>query len=182
MKNQRDRSQRTNPRRDPEWYDISTNCTKDEFLSVMKIYARNIVSEYGLDVDINSLNWEVSTKAKRRAGAVKRQNGRPTSVSITWEYFQQNGWLTTASTIRHELIHVHLLNSENDSSHGTKFQELADRLDTSIHCEIFAEPVWWVICQNCESRIARYQRSKLTEKPERYRCKRCGGRFRVGEN
>jgi predicted SprT family Zn-dependent metalloprotease len=167
---------------DPEWFDISTDCSKEEFLSVVKVYARGVVRDYGLDVDVGSLIWEVSTRAKRRAGAVKHIDGQPTSISITWEYFQQNGWIDTASTVRHELIHVHLLNMENDPSHGPRFQEWAERLDTSLHCEIFAEPKWWVVCRSCESEIARYQKSKLVEHPKKYRCQNCGGEFRVEEN
>ena len=167
---------------DPEWFEISPDCSKEEFLSVVKVYARNVVHEYGLDVDVGSLTWEVSLRAKRRAGAVKHIDGQPTMISITWEHFKQNGWIDTASTVRHELIHVHLMNTERDTSHGPKFQKWAERLNTSLHCEIFAEPKWWVICRSCESEIARYQKSKLVEHPKKYRCQNCGGEFRVEEN
>lgn len=167
---------------DPEWFEISTDCSQDEFLSVVKVYARKVVSEYDLDVDISSLTWEVSTRAKRRAGAVKHVNGEPSSVSITWEYFKQNGWMDTASTVRHELIHVHLLNLKNDASHGMEFKKWAKRLDTSLHCDLFVEPKWWIVCQCCESEIARYRKSKLVEHPEKYRCRNCGGEFQVKEN
>jgi predicted SprT family Zn-dependent metalloprotease len=183
MTSSNDRIRSTVPSRsDPEWFEISQDCSKEEFLSLVKVYARNVVREHGLDVDVTSLKWEVSTRAKRRAGAVKHIDGHPTSISITWEYFKQNGWTDTASTVRHELIHVHLLNTENDASHGPRFQDWAGRLDTSLHCEVFAEPKWWVVCQSCESEIARYQKSKLVEHPRKYRCQYCGGEFQVEEN
>ena len=169
-------------RKDPTYYKISKNSSKNEFISVVKTYAKSVVSEFDMDVDVRALNWEVSSRAKRRAGAVKHHNGDPKSISITWDHFQKNGWLAVASTIRHELIHVHLLNLKDDSTHGPNFQKLANKLDAPLHCERFSEPKWWVICEECDLRIERYQKSNLVKSPHQYRCGSCGGKFYVKEN
>ena len=160
-------------------YRISPNCSKDEFLSASKVYARNVVSRYDLDVKVSDLDWEVSVRAKRRAGAVKRRGGEPTGISLTWKYFQKKGWKKTASTIRHELIHVHLINQVNDHGHGERFQSWAERLDTHVNCNRFCEPKWWVICKKCEIELPRYRKSKLIKNPDQYQCGNCGGEFTI---
>ncbi|WP_224337487.1 SprT-like domain-containing protein [Haloprofundus halobius] len=167
---------------DTTYYAVGPEATVPEFLAVSKLYAREVVRHYGLTVDVSGLDWEVSKRAKRRAGAVKHRDGTPETVSLTWEFFQNCGWEATAETIRHELVHVHLLNEEGDGSHGARFEELAAELDTHVNCERFAEPKWWIRCASCGTALARYRRSKLVENTESYRCGSCGGSLRLSEN
>lgn len=163
-------------------YHIAPDVTHEEFLAVAKLYARAVVEDHGLAVDVDALDWEVSTRAKRRAGAVKHRDACPETVSLTWDYFQTKGWDAMAETIRHELVHVHLLNEFADCSHGERFRRLATQLDTGVHCERFAEPNWWVVCRSCGQRTGRYRRSKLVTNVEAYRCGNCGGRLRREKN
>lgn len=167
------------PTTDPEWYEVSTDCTAAELTSVARAYARAVVAAHDLAVDVGDLAWEISKRAKRRAGAVRHVDGDPEAIRLTWEHFQRRGWRETAATIRHELVHVHLLNTDGDPAHGEAFRQLAAELDAPLRCARFAEPKWWVVCESCGSRLARYRRSKLVEQPERYRCGECGGRLRV---
>lgn len=160
---------------DVERFRISSDCSHREFLAVARIYAREVVEEHSLTVSVEDLEWEVSTRAKRRAGAVKYADGEPETVSLTWGYFEENGWVDVASTIRHELIHVHLLNEYGESGHGERFRRLAERLDTSVHCELFTEPEWWVECSDCSNRLARYRNSRLVRATDEYVCGECGG-------
>jgi len=113
---------------------------------------------------------------------VEYRDGQPETVRLTWEQFEQQGWERAASTIRHELIHVHLLNEGVGAGHGEAFEQLASELDTQVHCERFAEPNWWVTCTDCENRMGRYRRSKLVTNPENYHCGNCGGRLQVEAN
>jgi predicted SprT family Zn-dependent metalloprotease len=159
------------------FYKVSPDCSRDEFISASKVYARKVVAQYNLDVNVTNLDWEVSMRAKKRAGAVKRRSGEPTAISLTWRYFQQKGWKKTAATIRHELIHVHLINQADDHSHGERFRRWADRLSTHVNCERFCTPKWWVICGECETNIPRYRKSKLIKHPNQYQCGNCGGDF-----
>jgi len=162
---------------DASFYRISPDCSQSEFLSAAKVYARRVAEEYDLHVRVSDLSWEVSTRAKRRAGAVKRVGGKPAAISLTWEYFQQKGWKEVAATIRHELIHVHLINQYDDHSHGERFRRLADRLNTHVNCDRFCDPKWWVICEDCGSRVPRYRKSKLVKNPDKFQCGNCSGTF-----
>lgn len=167
---------------DTGWYAISSDCSREEFLAVAKTYARAVVDEHGLSVSVGDLDWAVSTRARRRAGAVRHRDGEPEVVVLTWGQFETNGWDATAGTIRHELAHVHLLNEAGDPGHGPAFRRLADRLDAPLHCERFSDPRWWVVCAACGNRIARYRRSKLVTHVGEYECGECGGDLRVEEN
>lgn len=158
---------------------IDPDCSREEFLAVAKVYAREVVDDHDLSVSVSDLEWSVSERAKRRAGAVKHRDGDPKSVVLTWAQFAERGWSATAATIRHELVHVHLLNEADDPSHGDRFRDLASELDTDVHCERFTDPEWWVVCEDCGTRLARYRRSKLVTNPEAYACGDCGGDLRV---
>lgn len=164
------------------YYHIEPDVTVEEFLAVSKLYAREIVDQHELTVTVDDLEWNVSTRAKRRAGAVRYRDDRPEAVSLTWEYFETQGWEAMAETIRHELVHVHLLNEYGDGSHGERFRRVAEALRTTVHCERFAAPKWWIVCRSCGLRIARYRRSKLVENVESYRCGSCGGALRRDAN
>ena len=167
---------------DPEPYEISQPCTHEELLAVAKVYARAVVRETGLTVSVSELDWEMSTRAQRRAGATTYRDGEPQSIKLAWKQFERRGWEATASTIRHELIHVHLLNEDVGSGHGEPFRRLAAELETDVHCERFTDPKWWVHCTECDATLARYRRSKLISNPDSYKCANCGGDFRVEAN
>ncbi len=164
---------------DPEHYTINQPCTHEEFLAVAKVYARDVVRTFDLSVSVSDLSWNVSTRARRRAGAITYRNGEPQSIKLAWKQFETQGWEATASTVRHELLHAHLLNEGVGPGHGEEFRRLAGSLDTPVHCERFSEPKWWVHCMDCDVKLARYRRSKLISNPEDYRCRSCGGDFRV---
>jgi predicted SprT family Zn-dependent metalloprotease len=167
---------------DVGYYALDVDASVEEFLAVAKVYAREVVRAYDLSASVSALDWEVSKRAKRRAGAVRHRDGTPLAVSLTWEHFQERGWGAAAETVRHELLHVHLLNEHGDPSHGERFRTLAERLQTGVHCERFADPDWWVVCTDCDSRLARYRRSKLVTDTDDYRCGGCGGALRVVDN
>ena len=167
------------PGLDTEFYAIDTDASPEEFLAVARVYAREVAANHDLSVDVVALDWAVSKRARRRAGAVRYRDGDPETVSITWQLFTNRGWGAAAETIRHELVHVHLLNEHDDPSHGERFEAWADRLQAPVTCELFADPNYWVVCRDCGSEMARYRESKLVKHPEDYRCSGCGGRLDV---
>lgn len=160
-------------------YAVDADATDEQFLAAAKLYAREVVDRHDLSVAVSDLEWSISRRAKRRAGAVKHRDGEPREVVLTWGHFAEHGWEAATETIRHELIHVHLLAEADDPTHGAAFEALATELDAPTHCERFTDPEWWVICEDCGARLARYRRSKLVEEPGRYSCGDCGGAFRV---
>ena len=155
--------------------------TKAALLDRAREYAREVVADYFPDADLGleDVEWEVSTRAKRRAGATKynRWTGE-VAVSLTWAAYQRLGWEAMRETIRHELVHVWQLRTRGKAGHGPDFRAKAADLDASLHCERFAAPKWWLICESCGERTPRYRRSKTVTHPERYSCS-CGGALRV---
>lgn len=163
-------------------FEISRNCSREKLRRTSKRYASEVVESHDLMVEIEDLEWEISTRAKRRAGAIKLIDDKPISVTLTWNYFQEKGWAGLKKTIRHELIHIHLINKNGDRSHGDRFKEMAKELNTDIHCDIFTSPKWWVRCDNCEERVPRYKKSRLIKETERYSCNYCSGPLTVISN
>lgn len=84
--------------------------------------------------------------------------------------------------MRHELIHAWQYHELGEAEHGRTFDRWTDALDTTQHCERFTSPKWWLICEDCGGRIARYRRSKTLRNPEEYSCGECGGAIRVEES
>lgn len=56
-----------------------------------------------------------------------------------------------------------------------------DRLDTSQHCDRFAAPKWWLVCDDYDGRITRYPHLKKVYNPGEYRYNKCGGSLCVEE-
>lgn len=162
-----------------EWYAVAPPCSHEEFLAAVRVYARDIVTHHDLSVDVSSLEWAVSTRAKRRAGLLRYRDDTPVEIRLAWRLFENQGWQAVASTVRHELAHAHLVTEHGDASHGPRFQQLADRLNTTTHCQRFTPPEWWVVCTDCEHRLPRYRESRLVQHPGEYACGRCGGTLTV---
>jgi|AntRauTorcE11898_2_1112593.scaffolds.fasta_scaffold04138_2 predicted SprT family Zn-dependent metalloprotease len=160
-------------------YSLSSECTDRELRSVVKIYAREVVDAHDLAVSVSELEWEISHRAKRRAGALYHADGQPERIQIARRQFDNSGWLAVASTIRHELIHAHLVRVADEPGHGERFERLAAELDTSVHCDRFSDPKYWVRCEDCDQKIPRYRESKLVKQADQFRCGDCGGRFDV---
>ncbi len=160
-------------------YQVHPGCSPTEFIAAVKLYARAVADLFDLTVPVHELDWEISRRAKRRAGAVISTDGCPVRVRLTWEYFQREGWAAMAGTVRHELVHVHLLCEADDGSHGPAFRSLAEQLDAPRHCTRFAPPKYTVRCVDCPTEYYRYRRSKLVDRVDAYRCGECGGKLIV---
>lgn len=160
---------------DLSWYSIDTNCSDSELLAISKVYARDVTEAYDFSVNISDLDWKVSARAKRRAGVLKYKNKTPKMIILSRKYFENKGWDAVAATIRHELIHAHLVATRGDATHGDAFKSLAEKLQTHVHCDTFVDPDWIVECLACECEFPRYRRSKVVRNPDKYACGKCGG-------
>jgi predicted SprT family Zn-dependent metalloprotease len=174
--------------------------THEELILGSRAYCREATREYDIDVEFSLVDWEVSTRAKRRAAAVKRPKipdaevGTPvdwsaaaervgTSVpelrnctlSLTWaafESFEVGEW---TATLRHELIHVEQFQRYGTTDHGPAFKERAGTVDASVRCPPFADPKFVLTCENCGSVVGRrYRECKLVREHEQYRSSCCG--------
>lgn len=145
--------------------------------------AADYATKLPLPVDLTSVSWEVSRRAKRRAGACRYdpESGEVT-IRLTWAAYEAFGWDEFAGVVRHELVHAYEFQTRGESGHGPTFRALADEIDAPRRCRRFAPPTYWVTCRDCGERLARYRRSKLVQRPDRYRCGACGGGLSVERN
>lgn len=164
-------------------------------------YARDVVATADLAVDCSLVEWDVSTRAKRRAGAVIAPDfpdatvGEPydwtgvprarreCTVRLTWEAFEELGRDAMAGTVRHELVHVAQFQRYGTTGHGDDFERRAARLDAPLTCESFATPAYLLACDACGETVARrFRRSKVVKHPDRYRSGCCGAPLVAREN
>ncbi|WP_254271948.1 SprT-like domain-containing protein [Haloarcula marina] len=164
-------------------------------------YCRQVRREWGVDVRFDLVEWEVSSRAKRRAAAVKRPklpdatvgepydwervdgaDGRPLpcTLSLTREAFDSFDRAEWEATLRHELIHVEQYQRDGTTDHGAAFRARAAALDTEVHCPAFAEAKHVLTCESCGDVVARrYRDCKLVRERERYRSDCCGASLAV---
>lgn len=172
----------------------------EDLIAWSRAYARAARREWLLDVRLDLVEWEVSTRARRRAAAVKRPrldgavvgepydwdaldgaDGRPLpcTVSLTWAAFRDFSRAEWESTLRHELVHVEQYQRSGTTGHGTRFERRAAELETEVHCRTFAEPKWTFHCESCDGVTAhRYRECKLVRQYERYRSNCCDAPLR----
>ncbi|WP_135663579.1 SprT-like domain-containing protein [Halorhabdus rudnickae] len=167
----------------------------DELIAWSCTYAREARREWGLDVRLDLVEWTVSTRARRRAAAVKRpeiadatvgepvdweripdSDGRPLpcTISLTWaafEAFTQSEW---ESTLRHELLHVEQFQRDGTTDHGATFKRRARAVETDVHCRTFATPQWLFRCGDCGQEVARrYRDCAFVTEYDQYRSECC---------
>ncbi|MFC6864831.1 transcription elongation protein SprT [Halomicroarcula sp. GCM10025817] len=168
----------------------------DDLLAWSRAYCREVRREWGVSVRFDLVDWEVSTRAKRRAAAVKRPklpdatvgepydwervdgaDGRPLpcTVSLTWAAFEAFDRAEWAATLRHELVHVEQYQRDGTTDHGAAFRARAADLETDVHCPAFSEPKYVLTCESCGDLVARrYRDCKLVRERARYRSDCCG--------
>ncbi|WP_324758778.1 SprT-like domain-containing protein [Haloarcula sp. GH36] len=177
----------------PEYDAVDTD---EELIAWSREYCRRVRRERGVDVRFDLVEWAVSTRAKRRAAAVKRPtlpeatvgdpydwdsvpgaDGRPLpcTMSLTREAFESFARSEWEATLRHELIHVEQYQRDGTTDHGPAFRRRAAALDTDVHCPSFADPKYVLTCRECDRLVARrYRECKLVRERERYRSDCCG--------
>ncbi|WP_136687523.1 SprT-like domain-containing protein [Halorhabdus amylolytica] len=168
----------------------------DELIAWSRAYARKARREWLLDVRLDLVEWSVSTRARRRAAAVKRQripdatvgkpidwgrvpesDGRPLpcTISLTWEAFESFSGDEWKSTLRHELLHVEQFQRDGTTDHGPAFERRAREVETDVRCRTFATPEWLFRCSECGSEVARrYRECPFVREYEAYRSECCG--------
>ncbi|MDG5762007.1 SprT-like domain-containing protein [Natronococcus sp. A-GB1] len=153
--------------------------TKAELRARAASHAADVAGEHFPELPVESINWETSTQMQRSAGKAgyNRASGQIT-IRLSWDAYREYGWQKFARTVRHELIHAYQFHKHGEADHGPTFTRWVDPLDTDRHCERFADPKYWIVCDDCEKRDPRYQRSKIVKNPGNYRCQ-CGGDLRV---
>ena len=137
-------------------------------------HAATVAAEHFPELPVEAIMWETSTRMKRSAGtAIYDRASEEITIRLSWDAYQEYGWEQFSRTVRHELIHAWQYHEYGEADHGPTFRRWVEPLETDRHCEQYAEPKYWVVCEGCERRDPRYRRSKVVKYPERYAC-RCG--------
>ncbi|WP_148414110.1 SprT-like domain-containing protein [Haloferax sp. KTX1] len=172
--------------------------TGDELVSWSRAYCRRAASDYGFSVDLHRVEWEVSTRAKRRAAAVKtptvddaavgeprrwdstssradRLGDPPTcTMSLSWRAFESFDRAEWSATLRHELVHVEQFQAFGATDHGPAFKRRAEAVDAPVRVRRFAEPKYTLTCEACGADVAyRYRECKLVRESSAYRSACC---------
>jgi len=180
--------------------------THDDLVAWSREYCKAVRREWLVDVRFDLVEWAVSTRAKRRAAALKRPkipdsevgtpidwetvesaggrvaDGRPlpATVSLTWDAFAAFDREEWESTLRHELIHLEQYQRCGTTGHGAAFKTRAQELDTEVHCEAFSDPKYVIRCVACDGLVARrYRECKLVRRAEEYRSSCCDAALAV---
>ncbi|AXR81596.1 SprT family zinc-dependent metalloprotease [Natrarchaeobaculum sulfurireducens] len=154
----------------------------DELLARARIHAREVIDESDLEIDLESIEWAVSTRAKRRAGACRWDGDRGVAtIVLTRRAYERYDWSAFAVVVRHELVHAWEFQQFGESGHGPRFRERAAELEAPRHCHSFTEPRYVLCCleADCDWRADRHRASAPVRSPERYRCGVCGGTYAV---
>jgi len=172
----------------------------DALITWSRAYCQHARREWRLDVRLDLVEWSVSTRARRRAAAVKRPRldgatvdepldwddvqgadarPLPCTMSLTWAAFREFSRSEWASTLRHELVHVEQYQYSGTTGHGTAFERRAREVDTEVHCRTFADARWRFLCEDCGNVVARrYRDCPFVRDYDQYRSDCCGGALR----
>lgn len=152
--------------------------TKRELRERAREYARTV----DIDVDVEAITWEVSERAKRRAGVcIYDKQTESITIRLTWDAYREYGWEEFTGTIKHELVHAWEFEQFGESSHGYRFKRKAREVGAALNCRAFTDARLRLVCTNetCGWEGRRYRASKAVARPERRRCGRCRSRYRV---
>lgn len=152
--------------------------TRAELLARAAAYAETVA----LDLDVAALSWEISERAKRRAGGCRYDPATgDITVVLTWDAYREFGWREFTGTVRHELVHAWEYARVGESGHGPRFRRKADELDAPRHCRPFTDGRLRLVCpaDGCGWRAERHRASRPVRDPGAYRCGDCGGAYRV---
>ena len=140
-----------------------------------------------LNIDLDGIPVEISTKMKKTAGKVLAIQASDQVELIRYAYgaYKKWGWEQFAETVRHELIHVHTIQNYQKGGHGRLFKSLVEPMNTHRHCESFStdEAKYHLFCTECDKLVAhKFRRSKTVKQPENYRSRCCNAPLRVENN
>jgi hypothetical protein len=171
--------------------------THEELVAWSRAYCERAVEAFAFEVDLSRVAWEVSTRAKRRAAAVKRPRlddatvGDPMSwdgavptctMSLTWAAFDAFDRTEWTATLRHELVHVEQFQRFGTTDHGPRFERRARAVDAPVRVRRFADPAYVLSCADCDAVVARrYRDCKLVRRHDEYVSSCCSASLTLAE-
>lgn len=153
-----------------------TGISDAEILEAARAHAKTV----DLEVDLEALEWEVSHRARRRAGACRYDPGDDVAtIVLARRAYEAYDLESFEAVVRHELVHAWEFQRFGESDHGERFRERAAAVDAPRHCESFSRPRYVLRCLECDWRAERHRASKPVRSPDSYRCGCCRGSYEV---
>lgn len=126
----------------------------------------------------------INSRAKRRQGCCKKKDGKfIIEISEFVLYYPVD---EIKNVVAHEIIHTCygcFNHQKRFKAYGEKLKALGYNVTTTYKGEektpAELEARYVVVCQNCGAVIYRMRRSPLVTHPQKYRCSRCKGKFKV---
>jgi hypothetical protein len=172
--------------------------THDELIRWSRAYCARAIEQYEFDAELQAVRWDVSTRAKRRAAAVKTpqidgatigerrtwadaetpetsDDGIPScTMSLSWRAFESFSREEWTATLRHELVHVEQFQAFGTTDHGAAFKRRAESVDAPVRVRRFTDPKYVLSCSDCGEDVAyRYRTCKLVRQSSAYRSSCC---------
>lgn len=126
----------------------------------------------------------INSRAKRRQGCCKKKDGK-FIIEIS-EFVLDYPVDEIKNIVAHEIIHTCygcFNHQKRFKAYGEKLKALGYNVTTTYKGEektpAELEARYVVVCQNCGAVIYRMRRSPLVTHPQKYRCSRCKGKFKV---
>lgn len=126
----------------------------------------------------------INSRAKRRQGCCKKKDGK-FIIEIS-EFVLDYPVNEIKNVVAHEIIHTCygcFNHQKRFKAYGEKLKALGYSVTTTYKGEektpAELDARYMVVCQDCGEVIYRIKRSPLIIHPEKYRCARCRGKFRV---
>lgn len=153
--------------------------TRAELLERARSYAATV----DIDVTVADLEWEISERAKRRAGGCRYDEADDQiTIVLTWDAYRAHGWTEFTGTIRHELVHAWEFEQFGTCGHGERFRRKAREIDAPRFCRAFTDGRLRLVCTaaDCNWALERHRASKTVKFPDRgYACGECGSDYVV---
>ena len=155
--------------------------------------AETLCERHDLAVALEGVRWDTSSRAKRRAAAVRRPRVRGARIGepISWAEtaFGHCPDVTLVLTLAaarsfdpviwdgvllHELVHIEQFQQFGVTDHGKLFSARAKAVGAPLSVPQFATPRYSLRCSVCEATVAeRYRRSAVVTDRHRYRSGCC---------
>lgn len=126
----------------------------------------------------------INSRAKRRQGCCKKKDGK-FIIEIS-EFVLDYLVDEIKNVVAHEIIHTCygcFNHQKRFKAYGQKLKALGYNVTTTYKGEektpAELDARYMAVCQDCGEVIYRIKRSPLIIHPEKYRCARCRGKFRV---
>ncbi|WP_255148772.1 SprT-like domain-containing protein [Halorarius halobius] len=148
----------------------------------LREWARRYARTVDVDAALDAVSWEVSARAKRRAGAcIHDPETGAVTIRLAARAAERFSREAFEAVVRHELIHAWEYQQFGEAGHGRRFRKQADRLNVETTCPTFSVPRLRLYCTaaGCDWSAERHRASAVVTDPEDRRCGACGARYEV---